>query len=133
MNMKNCSRLNVRKHREIKGSDKYATLDISLKFDCLDKMTITSSESKDNLGRSLVIKAKATPKKCKKSRYAIGNVSKKYLSDIIWEFEWLLYKSYDRKRPKHDCTDSYFYLARHLTNFMVRADALNSHIYSVRT
>ena len=35
---------NVRKHIEIKGSDKYVTLDISLKFDSLDKMIITYSE-----------------------------------------------------------------------------------------
>ena len=48
VNMKNCGRRNVRKHRYIKGSDKYVTLDISLKFDSLDKMKITSSESKDN-------------------------------------------------------------------------------------
>ena len=27
-NMKNCGRQNVRKHREIKGSEKYVTLDI---------------------------------------------------------------------------------------------------------
>ena len=45
VNMKNCGRRNVSKHREIKGSDKYVTLDISLKFDILDKMKITSSES----------------------------------------------------------------------------------------
>ena len=30
VNMKNCGRRNIRKHREIKGSDKYFTLDISL-------------------------------------------------------------------------------------------------------
>ena len=48
-NVKNCVRRNVRKHREIKGSDKYVTLDISLKFDNMDKMKITSSESKENL------------------------------------------------------------------------------------
>ena len=41
VNMKNCGRQNARKHREIKGSDKYVTLDISLKFDSLDKMIIT--------------------------------------------------------------------------------------------
>ena len=44
VNMKNCGRQNVRKNKDIKGSDKYATLDISLKFDSLDKMKITSSE-----------------------------------------------------------------------------------------
>ena len=49
MNMKNCGHLNVRKHRDTKGSDNYVTLDISLKFDSLYKMNITSSESKDNL------------------------------------------------------------------------------------
>ena len=27
VNMKNCGRRNVRKHKEIKGSDKYVTLD----------------------------------------------------------------------------------------------------------
>ena len=44
----NCGCRNVKKHIEIKGSDKYATLDILLKFDSLNKMKITSSESNDN-------------------------------------------------------------------------------------
>ena len=95
-NMKNCGRRNVRKHREIKGSEKYVTLDISLKFDNLDKIRITYSESKDNLGRlgkglitSLGLKAKARRKKYQKSRYAISNVSKKDLSKIIREFDKL--------------------------------------------
>ena len=43
VNMKNGGRRNVRKHKEINGSDKYFTLDISSKFDSLDKMKITSS------------------------------------------------------------------------------------------
>ena len=47
-NMKNCGRRNVRKHREIKGSDKYVTLDIYLEFDSLDKTSITYSDPKDN-------------------------------------------------------------------------------------
>ena len=51
--MKNCGRRNVRKHREIKGSDNYIILNISLKFGSLDKMRITYSESKDNLGISV--------------------------------------------------------------------------------
>ena len=87
VNMKICGRRNVRKHKEIKGSDKYVTLDISSKFDSLDKMKITSSESKGKLERSvkglitsLDFKAKVRPQKYKKSRYAIGNVSKKDLS-----------------------------------------------------
>ena len=70
MNMKNCGRRNFRKHREIKGSDNYITLDISLKFGSLYNMRITSLESKENLVRlgmglitSLCLKAKARPKK----------------------------------------------------------------------
>ena len=89
-NMKNCRRRNVSKHIEIKGGDKYYTLDISFKFDSLDKMRITSSDSKDNLRRSgkglissLGIKAKVRPNKYRKARYAIKNVSKKDLSKII--------------------------------------------------
>ena len=101
VNMKNCGRQNVRKHREIKGGDKYVTLDISLKFDILENIKITSSQSKDNSVRSLKllitfigIKGKVRPHKCKKSRYAIGNFSKKDLSNIIKEFEKLPYESY---------------------------------------
>ena len=51
VNMKNCGRRNFRKHREIKVSDKYVTLNISLKFDSLENMRITYSESKVKLGR----------------------------------------------------------------------------------
>ena len=53
MKIKHYGRYNVSKHREIKGSDKYITLDISLKFDSMDKIKITYSESKDNLERSV--------------------------------------------------------------------------------
>ena len=49
--MKKCGRLNVRKHRYIKDSDKYTTLDIYLKFGSLDKMITKSSEPKYNLVR----------------------------------------------------------------------------------
>ena len=52
VNMNNCGRYKVRKHKEIKGSDKIVTLNISAKFDSLNKMKTTSSESKVKLGRS---------------------------------------------------------------------------------
>ena len=65
-----------------------------MKFDSLDNIKSTSSESKDNLGisvkvliTSLGIKAKARPNKYKKARHAIKNFSKKDLSRIIREFE----------------------------------------------
>ena len=90
LSMKNCGRRNVRKHKEIKGSDKYVTLDISLKFDSLEKIKITSSESKGKLERSvkeliisLVFKTKSRSHKYKNSRYAIVNVSKEYLLKVI--------------------------------------------------
>ena len=51
-NMKNCGRLKVRKHKEIKGSDKIVTLNVSAKFESLNNMETTSSESKGKLGRS---------------------------------------------------------------------------------
>ena len=113
MNTKNCGRRNVRKYRQIKGSDKYVTLEISLKFESLEKMRITSSESKVKLGisgkgliTSLGLKAKTRPTKYKNARYDIGNVSKKDLSNIIRQFEKLPYESYEKKRPKHEPTDS---------------------------
>ena len=92
--MKICGRRKVRKHKEIKGSDKYVTLDISAKFDSLNKMETTSSDSKEKLERSgkglvtsLAIKTKVRSPKYKKARYAIGNVSVKDLSNIIKDFE----------------------------------------------
>ena len=70
VNIKNCGHRNVRKHKEIKDSDKYITLEISFKFVSLKKMRITSSEPKYYLRRSrkglitsLVLKSKADPKK----------------------------------------------------------------------
>ena len=50
---------------------------------------------------SLGLKAKAGAKKYKNLRYAIGNISNKNISKIIWEFENLSYKSYERRGTKH--------------------------------
>ena len=98
-------------------------------------MRITSSQPKDTLGisgngliDSLSLKAKSRPKKYKNARYAIINVSNNELSKIIKDFDKLLYKSYERRRPKNDPTDSYFYLSRQLAKCMMRADALNLHV-----
>ena len=84
-----------------------------MKLGSLDKIIITSSDPKNNLGRSgkglitsMDIKAKARPKKHKKARYAIGNVSMRDLSKIIREFEKLSYKIYESKSPKHEPTYS---------------------------
>ena len=73
--MENCGRRKVRKHKEIKGSDKCVTLNISEKFDSLNKTETTSSESKRKLGRSgkgllttLDLKTKERPKKIQKGK-----------------------------------------------------------------
>ena len=102
VNIKNCGQHNVRKHKDIKGSDKCVTLNIyeivniSDKFDDLNKMETTSLESKVELevsGKGLVtalaLKTKARPKEYKKARYDIRNVSMKDLSNKIEEFEIL--------------------------------------------
>ena len=44
--------------------------------------------------------------KIKKARYAIGNVSKKYLSKIIREFEKFDKLPSEKKSPEHEPTDS---------------------------
>ena len=99
VNMETFGRRNVSKHREIKDSDNYITLYILLKFGSLYKMIITSSEPKYYLERSgkglifyLGIKANVGPNKCKKSRYAILNVSMKDLSNILRDFKNYLIK-----------------------------------------
>ena len=73
MNMKNCGRQKVRKHKEIKDSEKCVTLNISDKFDSLNKMETTSSDSKVELERSgkglvtaLALKTKARSKNTKR-------------------------------------------------------------------
>ena len=96
VNMKNCGRRNVRKHKQIRGSDKCVTFNVSETFDSLNKMETTSSDSKGKLLRSgkglvtaLALKTKVRSKKYKKVRYAIGNASMKKLSKIIKDFEKL--------------------------------------------
>ena len=86
---KNFGYCNVRKHIEIKDSDNYINLVISLNFGSLDNMRITSSYPKDDLvisGKwlitSLGIKAKSRLKKYKKVRYNFQIIFGK------WEIYW---------------------------------------------
>ena len=75
VNMKTFGRHKVRKHKEIKGSDKIVTLNISAKFDSLNKIKTTSSDWKGKLGRSgkglvtaLAFKTKVGSQKYKKGK-----------------------------------------------------------------
>ena len=52
---------------------------------------------------------------------------------MIKDFEKSPYKGYVQKRPKHEPTNSYFYIARQLAKCMMRYDAINSYIDPVRT
>ena len=122
------------KHKEIKGSDKYVTLDISSKFDSLNTMETTSSKSKGESevsGKGLVtalsFKTKVRSSRYKKARYAIGNVSEKDFSKIIKEFEKIGKLPYEKSIPKHDQTPSNFHLVRQLAKCMMRSDKLNRH------
>ena len=74
---------------------------------------------------SLGFKTKARPQNYKKARYAIGNVSKKDLYKGIKEFEKIDKLPYEKKRIKHEPTDSYFHLAIQLEKCMMRSDNLN--------
>ena len=78
---------------------------------------------------SLGFKTKARLQKYKKSRYAIRNFSEKKISKIIKEFEKIDKLAYEKSRPKHETTDSYFHLARQLAKCIMRYDTLNWHDY----
>ena len=134
--MKHCGRSKVRKHKEIKGSDKIVTLNISAKFDSLKKMKTTSTESKRKLGRSgkglvtsLDFKIKVRLQKYKKARYAIINFSEKDLSEIIKEFEKIGKVPYVKSIPKHEPTSSYYHLVRCIAECMMRSDEHNRHVH----
>ena len=77
----------------------------------------------------LGFKTKIRLKKFKKARYSILNVSKKDLSKIIREFEKFEELPSEKKKPKNEPTDSYFYLARQLAKCMMVSDTLNWHDY----
>ena len=134
--MKNCGRRKVSKHKEIKGSDKIVTLNISAKFDSLNKMKTTSSESKGKLGISgkglvtaLVFKNKVGSQKYKKARYAIKNVSKKDLLKIIKEPEKIGKVPYVKKIPKREPIFRYYHVVRCIAKCMMRSNEHNRPVH----
>ena len=70
---------------------------------------------------------KARPQKYKKARYAIRNIREKDLSKIIRDFEKIGKLPYEKKRPKHEPTHSYFNIVRQPAKCMMRSDKLNRH------
>ena len=81
--------------------------------------------SEKGLVTSLGFKTKVRSQEYKKARYAIRNVSEKDLSKIIKEFEKIGKLPYEKKRPKHEPTDSYFHIASQLEKCMMRSYNLN--------
>ena len=131
------------KHKEIKDSDERVTLNMyeilkfSEKFDNLERMETTSSESKVKMevsGKWLVtaqaLKTKARSKIYKKVRYAIGNVSMNNLSNKIKEFENIVKVPYLKRTPKHEPTLSYFHLVECLGECMMRCVENNHHVHN---
>ena len=78
----------------------------------------------------MVFETKVSLSKYKKARYAIGHVSEKEISKIIKEFEKIEKLPYEKKRPKHEPTESYFHLARQLAKCMTRSDNPNLYNHS---
>ena len=81
VNMRNCGKRNVRKHKEIKKGDervtyenKYEILKISEKNGILDMMETTSSGSKAKMGRSGKVLVTALTLRTKGSTKYNGNV-----------------------------------------------------------
>ena len=107
VNMKFFSRCNVRKHKEIRGSDKYVTL----------------KEHKDIRGSDKYVTLDISSK-------FDSHVSVKDIFKIIKEFEKIEKLPYEKKRPNHDPTESYFHQARQLENCMMRSDNLNWYDHS---
>ena len=60
----------------------------------------------------LAFKTKLSSQKYKKASYAIGDVSEKDLPDIIKKFEKIGKLPYEKKRPKHEPTPSYFHIVK---------------------
>ena len=69
-------------------------------------------KSRKGLATALAFNTKVRSPRYKKARYAIRNVSEKDLSKIIKEFEKIGRLPYEKKRPKHEPTRSYFHLVK---------------------
>ena len=82
---------------------------------------------------SLDINAIRKLKNVKKSKFAITEVSLKYLSKIVNEFKDVPYEGYVRKISKYMHTDSYFYIARNLAEFMMSKKSMSNSGGLVRT
>ena len=78
---------------------------------------------------ALDFKTKVRFAKIKKVRYAIGNVSKNDISNIIKEFEKIGKVPYVKSIPKHEPTSIYYHLVRCIVECIMRSDEQNRHVH----
>ena len=78
---------------------------------------------------ALALKTKVRPKKYKKARYVIVNISTKDLSNIIKEFEKIVKVPYVKMIPKHEPTSSYYNLVGCIAECMLRSDEDNQNVH----
>ena len=108
----------------------YEILNISEKFDDLNNMETTSSESKEKLERSgkVLVTALAFKTKVRSTKYkrlsSEMSVRRTFLR-LLGSLRNLIKLPYKKKRPKHEPTDSYFHLTIQLAKCMMRSDNLN--------
>ena len=74
---------------------------------------------------TLAFKTKVRSSKYKKGRYAIDNFREKDILKIIKEFEKFEKLPYEKKKPKHEPTESYFHTATEIAKCMMRSDKIN--------
>ena len=122
--MTSYGRRNVSKHRNIKNGKKYIILEISFKLDCLEKREVTSSGSKEYMGRtgkglttSLALRPKRLNKK-QKARFAITNITNQDFRKLLKKFKNSPYLGYKTKQFQNEPTESYFFLIKYITKLM---------------
>ena len=86
------------------------------------KREVTSSESKDNMGRPgkrlsnfMTLKTKSSNNN-QKSRFSINNITKQNFRKLLKYFDNPYYLGYKRKQVHNNKTEAYFFLIKQITN-----------------
>ena len=116
--MESFGRRNFRKHRENNSGEKYNILDISYTLDCIYKWQVTSSESKDYMGRpgkgltaSLDLRTKRSNKK-QKTRFSNIDINNQDVRKLLKKFNNSSYLDYKSKKVHNEPTEAYLFLIK---------------------
>ena len=122
--MTSCGRCNVRKHRDINNGEKYIILEIYYKIGFLDKREVTSSESKDYMGRpgkalntSMDLRNKI-PNNKQNKWFAVTEMTNLDFSKLLRNFNNWTYIGYKIKQVHNKPTEAYFFLIKKITKLM---------------